>query len=42
VACAEIPSAGHSPAVDNPDRTVQVLVDFWTSVDSSVDVRVGS
>ena len=46
VACAEIPSAGHSPAVDNPDRTVQVLVDFWTTVDSrvdsSVDVRVGS
>jgi pimeloyl-ACP methyl ester carboxylesterase len=42
VACAEIPSAGHSPAVDNPDRTVQVLVDFWTTVDSTVEARVGA
>jgi hypothetical protein len=22
----------HSPAVENPDRTMQVLLDFWASV----------
>jgi pimeloyl-ACP methyl ester carboxylesterase len=25
----------HSPAVENPQRTVEVLVDFWTSVSGS-------
>jgi pimeloyl-ACP methyl ester carboxylesterase len=39
VECREIPAAGHSPAVDNPEATAQVLVEFWTSVDAMVGTR---
>jgi pimeloyl-ACP methyl ester carboxylesterase len=27
-----IPGAIHSPAIENPPRTVEVLLDFWASV----------
>ncbi len=33
--CQEISAAGHSPAVDNPGRTVELLVDFWSHVDDT-------
>jgi pimeloyl-ACP methyl ester carboxylesterase len=42
VACHEIPAAGHSPAVDNPEVTVEVLVDFWAAVDSVAQTRARS
>jgi pimeloyl-ACP methyl ester carboxylesterase len=40
VRCAEIPAAGHSPAVDNPRHTVELLTEFWTNVDASALTRV--
>jgi pimeloyl-ACP methyl ester carboxylesterase len=41
VRCCEIPAAGHSPAVDNPQRTVELLVEFWTEVDAMTDLASG-
>jgi pimeloyl-ACP methyl ester carboxylesterase len=28
-----IPGAQHSPAVENPDETARILLDFWSTVD---------
>jgi pimeloyl-ACP methyl ester carboxylesterase len=41
VGCAEIPAAGHSPAVDNPRHTVELLVGFWTDVDAGTALAGG-
>lgn len=35
VTTAAIPEAGHSPAVDQPERTAALIVDFVTSVDDA-------
>lgn len=42
VECREIPAAGHSPAVENPEATAEVLVDFWARVDTMVGTRARS
>jgi len=36
-----IPGSIHSPAIENPTRTLEVLLDFWGSV-SAVDSSVAS